>query len=176
VTRAAAGETGWAVSLRVHPEKPDTPAARYCLEQYFGELARRFESGFDPARSIHADADDFAPPLGHFVVARLQRNPIGCGALIWQDGYAYLKRMWVAESSRGLGVGSRILQALEDLAAEGGQRIVRLDTNKALVEAQDLYHRRGYREVAPFNTEPYANHWFEKKLPAGRVLSRRDVR
>lgn len=153
-------------AVEVHTEKPSTAAARYCLEQYFDELRRRFEFGFDPARSIHATVDDFAPPKGHFVVARLHGNPIGCGALIWHHDYAYLKRMWVAESSRGLGVGSRILQALEDLAARGGQRVVRLETNKALVEAQGLYRRSGYREVRPFNDEPYANHWFEKKLPA----------
>lgn len=151
-------------AVEVHLEKPTTPAARYCLAQYFAELSRRFEFGFDPARSIHATADDFAPPKGHFVVARLHGNPIGCGALIWHEGYAYLKRMWVAESSRGLGVGSRILSALESLAVKGGQRVVRLETNKALVEAQSLYRRSGYREIAPFNEEPYANHWFEKKL------------
>jgi ribosomal protein S18 acetylase RimI-like enzyme len=155
-------------AVEVHPERPNAAAARYCLAQYFEELARRFEFGFDPAKSIHATANDFAPPKGHFVVARLHGNPIGCGALLWHSNYAYLKRMWVAESSRGLGVGSRILQALEALSAKGGQRVVRLETNKALVEAQNLYRRSGYREVRPFNAEPYADHWFEKRLPKGK--------
>ena len=34
----------------------------------------------------------------------------------------------------------------------------------ALLEAQALYRRSGYREVAPFNDEPYAHHWFEKRI------------
>lgn len=165
-------------AVEVHTEKPTTSAARYCLERYFEELSRRFESGFDPEKSIHATSHDFAPPRGHFVVARLHGNPIGCGALIWHPDYAYLKRMWVADSSRGLGVGSRILGTLEGLSAKGGMRVVRLETNKSLVEAQNLYRRSGYREVIPFNTEPYADHWFEKRLdptspPSVRKRSRR---
>ena len=27
-----------------------------------------------------------------------------------------------------------------------------------------MYRSRGYREVAPFNDERYADHWFEKRL------------
>jgi hypothetical protein len=41
---------------------------------------------------------------------------------------------------------------------------VRLETNAALTEAIGLYRRSGYREVAAFNDEPYADHWFEKRL------------
>jgi hypothetical protein len=41
---------------------------------------------------------------------------------------------------------------------------VRLDTNGALSEAIALYRSAGYREVSPFNDEPYAHHWFQKEL------------
>ena len=41
---------------------------------------------------------------------------------------------------------------------------VRLDTNKALVEAIAMYRSSGYREIPRFNTEPFAHHWFEKTL------------
>ena len=73
--------------------------------------------------------------------------------------------MWVAESARGLGVGRRMLSELERHAAVNGARAVRLETNKTLVEAISLYRKSGYVEVAPFNDEPYAHHWFEKVLP-----------
>ena len=72
--------------------------------------------------------------------------------------------MWVSPGARGLGVGKRPLQALENKARSLGYRTVCLETNKALTEAQQLYRSSGYREVAPFNDEPYANHWFEKRL------------
>jgi len=35
-----------------------------------------------------------------------------------------------------------------------------------LEEAIALYRNTGYVEVAPFNDEPYAHHWFEKRLRA----------
>ena len=47
-------------------------------------------------------------------------------------------------------------------ARELGVRTLRLETNRTLKEAQALYRKCGYREVEPFNDEPYARHWFEK--------------
>jgi ribosomal protein S18 acetylase RimI-like enzyme len=74
--------------------------------------------------------------------------------------------MWVSPSTRGLGLGRRILGELEALAARSGARLVRLETNRSLVEAIALYRSAGYREVPAFNDEPFADHWFEKELPA----------
>jgi ribosomal protein S18 acetylase RimI-like enzyme len=71
----------------------------------------------------------------------------------------------VSSAARGLGLGRRLLDELEAFARRGGARAVQLDTNKALTEAISLYRSSGYEEVAPFNDEPYANHWFEKRLP-----------
>ena len=64
--------------------------------------------------------------------------------------------------ARGLGVGLRILQELKAKAREFGLSTLRLETNQILKETQAVYRRCGYREVAPFNDEPYAHHWFEK--------------
>ena len=72
--------------------------------------------------------------------------------------------MWVAESARGLGIARRMLEQLERLAREAGAAIVRLDTNRALVEAIAMYRSSGYREIPRFNAEPFAHHWFEKRL------------
>jgi ribosomal protein S18 acetylase RimI-like enzyme len=72
--------------------------------------------------------------------------------------------MWVAESARGLGVGRRLLADLERRAAAEGARTLRLETNESLTEAIGLYRAAGYVEVEPFNDEPYAHHWFEKRL------------
>lgn len=56
---------------------------------------------------------------------------------------------------------------LEQHARQAGARAVRLETNRALTEAIELYRSCGYREVAAFNAEPYAHHWFEKRLSHG---------
>jgi ribosomal protein S18 acetylase RimI-like enzyme len=76
--------------------------------------------------------------------------------------------MWVDASMRGLKVGQRLLDALEQTARQRGVRQLRLETNRTLKEAQALYRGNGYREVKAFNDEPYAHHWFEKTLRSSR--------
>lgn len=148
---------------------PAHPHARYCLNAYFSELDRRFDTGFDPARSIPADDDELRQPAGLLLVATLRGEPIGCGALKFHGAEpAELKRMWVADSARGLGVGRRLLRELEENATRSGVRVLRLETNKTLVEAIGLYRSAGYVEVARFNDEAYAHHWFEKQIIDGR--------
>jgi len=63
-----------------------------------------------------------------------------------------------------LGIGRRLLQELEGHAREAGARAVRLDTNRALQEAIQMYRQAGYLEVLPFNRNPHAHYWFEKRL------------
>lgn len=162
--RAARRDHPTASAVRLRVEDPRSKAAQYCLTCYFEELAKRFESGFDPARGIPATVEDLTPPHGFFVLATLYGEPVGCGALKCHPAYGEIKRMWVAASTRGLGVGKRILHRLEELARERQLPLLRLETNKALTEAQALYKSSGYREVDPFNDEPYAHHWFEKAL------------
>ena len=135
------------------------------FEQYFAELAQRFETGFDPALSISADPRELTPPAGLLLVARLRQEPVGCAALkLHASAPAEIKRMWVAPRARGLGFGRRLLRALECQARGAGVSVLRLETNRTLTEAIALYRRAGYREVPAFNDEPYAHHWFEKRL------------
>jgi GNAT superfamily N-acetyltransferase len=65
---------------------------------------------------------------------------------------------------RGLGLGRRLLFELEDCGRSHGVRLMRLETKDVLTEAVQMYRTSGYREVAAFNDEPYADHWFEKPL------------
>jgi GNAT superfamily N-acetyltransferase len=151
-------------AVRFTVEDPRSDAAQYCLARYFEELATRFDAGFDPDRSISAAADELTPPHGFFVLATLHGEPIGCGALKCREDHGEIKRMWVDPSSRGLGAGKRILDRLEQLGRDQRLPVLRLETNRALTEAQSLYRSSGYREVKAFNQEPYAHHWFEKAL------------
>ena len=88
-----------AVELRF--EAADSAAAQSCLEQYFRELAERFEVGFDPARSNSASVAEMTPPAGFFIVAWLDGQPAGCGAFKVSDALTgEIKRMWTAPSAR----------------------------------------------------------------------------
>src|SRR5690348_10604005 len=151
--------------VEIAVEDAGSADARWCVDQYFAELNTRFETGFDPARTLSADVREFTPPAGMILVARLHGRPVGCGALRFHlRSTPDLKRMWIAREVRGLGVGRRMLGELEREAKRSGARAVRLETNRSLKEAISLYRSTGYREVKPFNDEPYAHHWFEKRL------------
>jgi DNA-binding MarR family transcriptional regulator len=152
------------VELRaVDPEEPD---AQRCLRAYVAELNRRApQRGFDPSRGSTAEPHEVRPPHGGFVVVYLRDEPVGCGAVKHHPGeVSDIKRMWVAESARGFGLGRRLLEHLEGLAREHGSREARLETGDVLGEAIALYRSAGYREVAPFNEEPFADRWFAKAL------------
>lgn len=156
-----------AAGVRIDRVDPESREARWCLEQYRAELDRRFESGFDAGTSLPMPATDLVPPNGAFLVAAVDGRTVGCGAVkaVAAD-VGSIKRMWVAEEMRGLGVGRRVLAALEDRAARLGFTTLRLETNRSLREAIGLYTASGYREVEPFNDDPYADHWFEKRIEA----------
>ena len=156
--RAAAG-------VEIRPVDPTHPDAEHCVGAYLAELNRRWETGYDPAAGVSAAPHELRPPAGVMLVAYRGAEPVGCGALKHRPGApTEIKRMWVAESARGLGLGRRLLGALEARAAAPGAEAVRLETNRNLVEAIALYRSAGYVEVAPFNDEPFAHHWFEKRL------------
>ncbi|HZZ62357.1 MAG TPA: helix-turn-helix domain-containing GNAT family N-acetyltransferase [Roseiarcus sp.] len=139
--------------------------ARWCLDEYFGELASRFEEGFDPSRDKAGEMNEMKTPAGVFMLARLEGDPVGCGGLKRIDETTgEIKRVWTAPSARGLGVARRIVRRLEAAARDMGLKGVRLDTNRALTEARALYRSEGYREVARFGDNPYAHHWFAKEL------------
>ena len=113
--------TAGLVEFRV--EDPHSTNATFCLHSYFDELMTRFDNGFDPSLGHSGDVTVFSEPAGLFLVAYLRGEPIGCGGLKFHDDQpADLKRMWVAESARGLGVGRRLLTELERRAAEHGAR------------------------------------------------------
>ena len=152
-------------ALRFRSVDATADEARGALGKYFAELGERFEEGFDPKLSPAPDRADFAPPRGAFLTATVYGEVVACGGVTRLDeGIAYIKRMWVDHSMRGLGLGRRLLAELEDAARELDCTTVRLETNQALVEAIALYRSAGYGEIPRFVDEPYAHHWFEKRL------------
>ena len=147
---------------------PGHPDAAYCLRSYAAELQELFEGGFDPAHSLLPDPCELRAPRGLFLVARLHGEPVGCAGLKLPAGApAEIKRLWVHPRALGLGLARRLLSELEERAARHGCDVVRLDTNQALEAATRLYRGSGYAEVPAFNDEPYAHHWFEKRLTPG---------
>jgi DNA-binding MarR family transcriptional regulator len=152
-----------AATVRFEPADPASPAARDVVGRYFAEIGRRF--GFDPSDEPEQDALLLVPPTGVFVVALSDGEPVACGGLqAIAPHVGELKRMWVHDDWRGAGLGSRLLRHLEDQARQLGHDTVRLDTNAALAEAIGMYQRAGYRAIDRYSDNPWATHFFEKRL------------
>jgi GNAT superfamily N-acetyltransferase len=153
-----------ATTTTIRPEPPDSPASLHLVARYLDELLERL--------GVHACCGDLAeeaaqyrPPTGCFLVVRQADQPVGCGAIRALGAeIGEVKRMWVAPSARGQGVGRSLLAALENEARRTGYRMLRLDTRRELVEAVSLYRARGYHEVPDYNANPDADVWFEKQL------------
>jgi DNA-binding MarR family transcriptional regulator/GNAT superfamily N-acetyltransferase len=157
-----------AATVRFEPVDPASPTARDVVGRYFAEIGRRF--GFDPSGETEKDALLLAPPTGVFVVALSDGEPVACGGLqtiaplVDGQSVGELKRMWVHNDWRGAGLGSRLLRHLEDRARALGHGTARLDTNAALTEAIGMYQRAGYRAIGRYSDNPWATHFFEKRL------------
>ena len=151
--------------IEIHQADPQDPHARFCLEEYYAELNRRFDGGFDVNLSRDPDAADMRPPRGTFLVAFSDGMPLGCVGVKGTGGeVAEIKRLWVAPSARGLKLATRLMEAAEDAARDLGITTLRLDTNSALPEAVALYRNAGWMEIDRFNDDPYPDVFFEKGL------------
>ena len=150
------------VELRV--TDPRHPDARRCIDAYVAELNERSERGDDPAAGVSADPEELEPPAGIFLVVYLRGEAVGCGGSSTRP----------AGRRRSSGCGWRRRHGLRHRAApaqraggpagRAGADVAHIETNGTLAEAIVLYRSVGYVEVAPFNDEPFADHWFEKPL------------
>ena len=152
-----------AATVDIRAVDPETAEAQTAIALYFDELDRRFPDGFDPGPATSADMS--TAEGGAFVLATSEGEPVACGGVRHlREGTGEIKRMWVHPGWRGAGLGSRLLRELEDVCRSLGHTVVRLDTNRTLVEAISMYERSGYRHIDRYNDNPYAQAWFEKEL------------
>lgn len=149
--------------VTISEEPADSTDVRWCFGRYAAELGWLFGYRIDEALPL--GSEDLTPPRGLVLIARHDGDAIGCGGIkLQQPEIAEIKRMWVAPHMRGRGIGRQLLLALESCAVRAGKPIARLDSNERLAAALAMYRAHGYREIAPFNAEPFATHWLEKQL------------
>jgi len=150
---------------------PAAGEARQILRAYFDDVAARYYGRRATEEEIAAamrddPSDDLELPGGLLVVARGEGGVLGCAGLRLLPGrIAEVTRVFVVPSARRRGLGSRLLDCLEDHARQHRVGLLRLDTRSDLLEARRLYARHGYREASPFSRGPYADYWYEKALP-----------
>ena len=149
---------------------PGAPAAAAMLWAYYDDIVGRYWGRAalpyeTDAAMADEPSDDLQGDTGVLVLGLLDGLPVACGGVRFAgDGIGELTRVYVAAAARGSGAGAGLLAHLEDLATVAGLTRLRLTVRSDLVEARRLYARCGYLEVAPFNTEPYVEHWLAKEL------------
>lgn len=153
-----------ASSVELRTVDPAHPDAVRCVQAYFDELEARSGAALEPATLAAAKPGELRMPDGAMLVAYLRGDAIGCGGVkLHGRKPCEIKRMWVDPSARGLGLGRRLLTELEALGRANGARVAHIETSRHLPEAIALYRSAGWVEVEPFNEEPFADHWFEKR-------------
>ena len=89
--------------------------------------------------------------IKHVVVAYENEQPLGCGAIKeYEPTTMEIKRMYVTPNSRGKGIATKILTALEVWAAEMDFKICVLETGKKQPEAIGLYKKNGYKIISNY--------------------------
>jgi DNA-binding MarR family transcriptional regulator/GNAT superfamily N-acetyltransferase len=142
---------------------PGSAMANQCLDSYARELEARFPGGFN--RQMLIAPAEARGKRGAFVVAMEHDVPVGCGVVrTVAPGVAEIRHLWLESAAQRLGLARRLLAELERQAATRGLNTVRLNTHEVLPEAIRIYQAAGYHEVAPYDDNPYAYHWFEKRL------------
>lgn len=118
------------------------------------ELSDIYAQSLYPPESNHLlDLSSLEKPSVSFLVARNGRPIVGCCALVEAgDGTAEIKRMFVDPQARGLKIASRLMNALEALAAERKLVAIQLETGIYQPEAIALYRKYGYVEIEPFGS------------------------
>ena len=152
-------------SVTIAEESPLQAECRALLE-----LSDAHANALYPPVSNHlVDAETLVAERVRFFVARADGRALGCAGFRPKAGYAEIKRMYVDDGARGLGVGRALLGAVEAAARRDGIALLRLETGTLNHEALGLYRRAGYREIGPFGDygpDPLSI-FMEKSLPAG---------
>jgi GNAT superfamily N-acetyltransferase len=153
------------VQIEIKPTRYGASVAQRLIGELMEDLTERYGGPDEtPVR-----AAEFDPPNGGFFVAYLDGQPVGCGAWRGHDDageVAEVKRIFVAKSSRGLGMASRIMTAIEDDARDHGRNRIILETGTGQPEAIAMYEALGYERIEPFGfyrNEPGVR-CFAKKL------------
>jgi putative acetyltransferase len=144
----------------------EEPSTRAEIKRLIAEADTYALSLYPPGSSRPVGAEELTAPGVRFFVARADGVAVGCAALLRSGADGELKRMFVAEHARGMGVGRTILRALETAARADGVAVLRLESGFRNAEALGLFRREGYLDRGPFgaySADP-ASVFMEKRL------------
>ena len=144
-------------SITIRREHPGTEAASLLIAELDAYLHPLYPSESQHGYSI----EKLLEKKVEFFILYYDGEPAACGGVQLisdpQDPigpYGELKRMYVRDRFRGLGLAKRMLLHLEEVAATRGASLMRLETGIHQPEAIGLYEKGGYYRIPPFGTYP----------------------
>ena len=106
----------------------------------------------------------YGRPLGRLYIVYNDQTPAGCIALKrMDDERCEMKRMYVREAYRSMGLGSLLVERILRAAEEIGYKEMYLDTFPQLQSAVRLYQRHGFELTERYNDSPLDTTIFMKK-------------
>jgi putative acetyltransferase len=134
------------MALTVATEPFDSPDVQRLVAALDAGLAELYRPSQMFGRNLRPEQTESG--RGTFLIARLDGQAVGCGAIrLLSGGDAEVKRMYVEPSVRGQGIGKMVLERLEATAFELGARRLVLETGIHQREAIELYRRHGFTSV-----------------------------
>ena len=86
-----------------------------------------------------------------------------------EPGIAEMKRLYLTQQARGLGLGRKLCEALVAAAKRGGYSRMRLDTVPGKMDsAITLYRALGFRVIPPYNQSPIPGIIHTARTPSSR--------
>ena len=150
--------------LRFERWDPEDPPASELMAEMRVELNDVYES-FSRLDNPPLSPGELRPPGGAYLVGFAGDDAVAGGGLRrLTDEVAEIKRKYVRPQARSRGVGRALLAALEEAAVSLGYVAARLDTGPKQVHGLELYRSAGYVDVEPYNDNPFACFWGEKRL------------
>lgn len=143
---------------------PEQPPASDLLDAMRAELNAVYASDSRLDKPALRPAELRPPSGAYFVGYHGTHGVAGGGFRRLGAGVAEIKRMYVRREVRSRGLAGALLRTLEDAARDLGYERARLDTGPEQPHAQRLYRAAGYEEIAPYNENPFACFWGEKRL------------
>ena len=136
--------------MKLQEVRYDDPVVQELAREVQAEYGRLYGGDGD---SNPMDAEQFAPPHGVFILARLAGEPVGMGG--WrrggpEAGDAEIRRMYVRASRRRSGLARQILRGLEQTAVAAGVGRLVLVTGPAQPEAIAMYRAAGFVDIPAF--------------------------
>lgn len=107
----------------------------------------------------------YAAPEGRLFLATVDGKIAGCIALRkLENGVCEMKRLYVRDEFRGLGLGSILIEKIIEQARLIGYEKMRLDTLPSkMAKAVNLYKSHDFHEIAPYYSNPHGETLFMEK-------------